>query len=159
MDTSPRNRLWPDWARVPVTGREAQRFLEGLSRCDWADLESMATSEGRNVGDFLTYLAVRADSAVWNPDLDPGQEGLLAVLERIAQLISIRVGMDAELREGIAFFWETVADAGRFARDMPERESLIRELLAIELSQSVDSDAARVWVRAERALDAWSRPR
>jgi hypothetical protein len=75
----------------------------------------------------------------------------------MAQLISVRDGMDVELRESIAFFWETIAEAGDFARDMPEREALLRELFARELTRALDPDTATVWVRAKRALDAWSR--
>lgn len=157
MDTSRHKQARKDWTRAPVTGREAQRFLAALSRCSWAELESMAATEGRRPGDFLTYLAVRADSAIWNPNLGATDDALRLVLNRMAQLISVRDGMDVELRESIAFFWETIAEAGDFARDMPEREALLRELFARELTRALDPDTATVWVRAKRALDAWSR--
>jgi hypothetical protein len=142
---------------VPVTAVEVRRFLRGLGGLSWADLEDLAAAMDKLVPDFVVYLAVRAQLAYWSPEIRDSDPALRRTIEKIAISFVPRPSMEPDVREAVAFFWETLAEGCRAGPPGP-REVLLRTVLEGKLSGPLEPLAASAFGRAVAVLDQRSAP-
>jgi len=141
-----------DWIIAPVTPAEARRVLSGLRRLSWQEIESLAAqnSEG-SVPDFLAHLAVRAEMGIWNTGVKDSDPNLRATLESLLTATLQAPLADSEVKEAVAFFWETISEGGDATGD-GQRAEVLRSVLRRTALAPTDAFSIEVLERSLRVL-------